>query len=175
MIRRVLGRWSARLRRVRLVRVDEIVLARLVGAALADATPDEVTPPVAAGDRWGPARIEWLRRFHRDRRLGLDGSLGEATWAVSVGGDVVGAVRLKRTAVPDVLETGIWLTRSTRGKRIGRRAMMGVLEKARELGAREVRADTSPENGPALAVLAALGFRCERQGDRVVAVRPVVA
>jgi RimJ/RimL family protein N-acetyltransferase len=171
MIRRVLGRWLARLRRVELAAVDEAVLVRLVGAALAGAAPGEVTPPVVSGDRWGPERIEWLRRFHRDRRLGLDGPLGEATWAITAGGDVVGAVRLKRTAAPDALETGIWLTRGARGKGIGRRAVRAVLERARDLGAREVRAETSPVNHAALAVLEALGFRCETHGDRVTAAR----
>jgi RimJ/RimL family protein N-acetyltransferase len=126
---------------------------------------------VAAGDRWVPERIEWLRRFHRDRRPGLDGPLGEATWAVTARGGVVGAARLKRTAAPDVLEAGIWLTRGARGRRVGRRAMAAVVEHARASGAREVRADTSPANQAALAVLAALGFRCEQDGERVTAVR----
>ena len=178
MIRRSIARWWRRRRarslRVALVAVDEAVLARLVGAALVDATPDEVTPPLTSGDRWGPERIEWLRRFHRDRRIGLDGPLGEASWAVTAGAHVVGAVRLKRTADPAVLETGIWLTRSARGRGVGRRAMTAVLDEARDHGAREVRADTSPENTAALAVLEALGFECERRGDRVVAVRTFV-
>jgi RimJ/RimL family protein N-acetyltransferase len=177
MSRRSITRWWRRLRsrlsRVALVPVDEPVLARLVGAAVADATPDEVTPPVASGKRWTPERIEWLRRFHRDRRIGLDGPLGEASWAVTAGGDVVGAVRLKRTTDPAVLETGIWLTRGARGRGIGRRAMAAVLAEARRHGARQVRADTSPENVAALAVLAALGFDCERRDDRITAVRAV--
>ena len=90
-------------------------------------SPDEVTPPMA-GSHWGPERIEWLRRLHRDRRLGLDGPLGEATWAVALDGEVVGGVRLKRMAEPDVLETGIWLTRSARGKGVGRKAIADVLD-----------------------------------------------
>jgi RimJ/RimL family protein N-acetyltransferase len=178
MIRRSITRWWRRLRsrlsRVALVPVDEPVLARLVGAAVADATPDEVTPPVASGNRWTPERIEWLRRFHRDRRMGLDGPLGEASWAVTAGGDVVGAVRLKRMAEPDVLETGIWLTRSARGKGVGRKAIADVLERARAHGARAVRADTSPENAAALHVLQRLGFRTAVEGERVVAVRTLV-
>ena len=90
------GRFLApRSRRVSLVAVDEAVLTRLVGAALSGAQPDEVTPPLPPGDRWGPERIEWLRRFHRDRRLGLEGPLGEATWAV--------AGRLRRSAVGPLL------------------------------------------------------------------------
>lgn len=151
--------------------VDETVLARLVGTALSGAEPDEVTPPVSADGRWGPERIEWLRRFHRDRRLGLDGPLGEATWAIASDGEVVGAVRLKRTAQPDVLETGIWLARDARGKGVGRQAVALVLEKAQELGAQAVRADTSLENSSALFVLQRMGFRTSTEGNRVQAVR----
>jgi RimJ/RimL family protein N-acetyltransferase len=165
-----LPRFLRRPRRVRLQSIDEAVLARLVGVAVADAAPDEVTPPMA-GNRWGPERIEWLRRFHRDRRIGLDGPLGEATWAVAVDGEVVGAVRLKRMAEPDVLETGIWLTRSARGKGVARTAVADVLERARLHGARAVRADTSPENAAAIVVLQRLGFRTSVEGGRVVAVR----
>ena len=157
-------------RGVELLDVDEAVLSRLVGAALSDAEPDEVTPPMA-GPHWGPERIEWLRRLHRDRRLGLDGPLGEATWAVALAGEIVGGVRLKRMAAPDVLETGIWLTRSARGKGVGRRAVAAVLDRAQELGAREVRADTSRENTSAIYVLQRLGFRTSVEGDRVTAVR----
>ena len=157
-------------REVELLDVDETVLSRLVGAALSDADPDEVTPPIG-GPHWGPERIERLRRLHRDRRLGLDGPLGEATWAVALDGEVVGGVRLKRMAAPDVLETGIWLTRSARGKGVGRKAIADVLDVAQKHGARAVRADTSPENASALHVLQRLGFTTAREGDRVVAFR----
>ena len=155
---------------VELFPIDEGVLVRLVEAATSDAAPDEVTPPME-GDGWNPARIDWLLRFHRDRRPGLDGSLAEATWAVSLDGVAVGAVRLKRTVDPAVLETGIWLTRSARGQGAGRLAVAAVLERARDLGAREVQADTSPDNTAALHVLQRLGFRTSPAGGRVTAVR----
>jgi RimJ/RimL family protein N-acetyltransferase len=155
---------------VELIPVDESVLELLVQAATSDAAPDDVTPPMA-GDRWGPERTDWLCAFHRDRRPGLDGPLGEATWAVSLDGAVVGAVRLKRTDDPLVLETGIWLTRSARGHGTGRLAVAAALRRARDLGAREVRADTSPGNAAALSVLQRLGFRTTEAGDRVRAVR----
>jgi RimJ/RimL family protein N-acetyltransferase len=155
---------------VELLPIDETVLTRLVAAATSGAAPDEVTPPMA-GDQWDHERTEWLRRFHRDRRAGLDGPVGEETWAVSVDGAVVGAVRLERAAQAAVLETGIWLTRSARGRGTGRRAIAAVLARARELGAREVRADTSPDNAPALCVLQRLGFRTSVTDGRVTAVR----
>jgi RimJ/RimL family protein N-acetyltransferase len=173
------GLWWRRRRRVlsapeaagvELLPIDESVLGRLVDAAASDAAPDEVTPPMAA-DTWDDTRTDWLRRFHRDRRAGLDGPLGEATWAVSVDGAVVGAVRLKRTSQPVVLETGIWLTRSARGLGTGRIAIAAILHEARELGAQEVRADTSPDNAAALHVLQRLGFRTSAVDGRVIAVR----
>jgi RimJ/RimL family protein N-acetyltransferase len=83
-------------------------------------------------------------------------------------------VRLKRTAEPGVLETGIWLTRSVRGEGAGRRALAAVLEQAAALGAREVRADTGRSNAAALAILRTLGFECsDAGGDRVAARRAV--
>ena len=74
---------------------------------------------------------------------------------MAVDGEVVGGVRLKRTADPDVLETGIWLTWQARGKGSAAKAIADVLEQAHAHGARAVRADTSPENASALDVLAA--------------------
>src|SRR3954447_8170607 len=103
-------------RRVELVAVDDDVLWRLVAVAVQDAAAAEVTPPVGAGAGWTSQRVDWLRAYHRDRRPGLDGPLGEATWAVVVDGEVAGAVRLHRTAETGTAETGIWLARSARGR-----------------------------------------------------------
>jgi RimJ/RimL family protein N-acetyltransferase len=143
---------------VTLVDVDELTLDRLVNAAITDAAADEVTPPATTGDEWSPARIAWLKDFHRTRRNGLSGPLGETTWAILAGDQVVGSVRLKRTAVPEILETGIWLTRRTRGQGVGRLAMAGVLQTAATLGAQGVRAETTTGNRAALRVLRSLGF-----------------
>lgn len=140
-------------------------------AAAADAAPDEVTPPLTPGEVWTTERVEWMREVHRRARPGLDGPDGQATWAVVVDGAVVGAVRLRLTDEPGVLETGIWLTRGARGRGLGRLAVEAVLGRARELGAREVRAETSTGNGAALSVLRRLGFRTTAAGDRVDAVR----
>jgi RimJ/RimL family protein N-acetyltransferase len=143
---------------VTLVDVDELTLDRLVNAAITDAAADEVTPPATTGDEWSPARIAWLKDFHRTRRNGLSGPLGETTWAILAGDQVVGSVRLKRTAVPEILETGIWLTRRTRGQGVGRLAMAGVLQTAATLGAQGVRAETTTGNRAALRVLRSHGF-----------------
>lgn len=64
---------------VELVAVGEDVLARLVVSATQGASANEVTPPLAPGNHWSLERIDWLRRFHRDRRAGIDGPCGEAT------------------------------------------------------------------------------------------------
>lgn len=144
---------------VRLVAVDEVVLDALVAAARRDADPDDVTPPLGTG--WGPERERWLRAFHTDRRDGLAGRLHEATWAVLVGSTVGGGVRLRATDDPDVLETGIWLTRAVRGRGVGTSALTLVVGRARDAGAREVTADTTASNLPMTTVLDRLGFRVQ--------------
>ena len=155
-------------RQLGLIAVDEVVLEQLVQAAVSDASADEVTPPLSAGAEWTPARVAWLERFHRDRRAGLSGAAAEATWAVVVGNAVVGSVRLKGTDEQGVLETGVWLTRSSRGRGVAVAAMAAVLRKAAALGAQGVRADTTTGNTSALGVLRRLGFDLElTDGDCV--------
>lgn len=143
---------------VALVAVDETVLAQLVHAAITDTVADEVTPPLTAGRAWTSARVAWLRDFHRARRDGLGGPAAEATWAVVIEELVVGSVRLKRADEHGVLETGIWLTRSARGRGLGGAAMAATLVQAATLGATGVRAETTSTNTSALAVLRRLGF-----------------
>ena len=145
-----------------------MVLAQLVHAAVSDASADEVTPPLGASGQWTPARIAWLETFHRDRRAGFHGAAAETTWAVVVGDSVVGSVRLKCTDDEGVLDTGIWLTRRSRGRGVGVAAMAAVLHEAAALGAQGVRADTTTGNSRALGVLRRLGFDLEfTHGDSV--------
>lgn len=143
---------------VTLVDVDEGTLARMVEAAVAGAAAADVTPPLTPGDQWTPERVDWLREFHRDRRDGLDGPAGEATWAIVAGDRVVGSVRLRHTEVPLILETGIWLTRPARGRGAGTAAMAEVVGRAGASGARILRADTTAGNVGALGILRRLGF-----------------
>lgn len=151
---------------VSLISVDDDVLDMLVQAATNDAEADDVTPPPGApGGAWTPPRVAWLRSFHRDRRSGLDGEAGEATWAVVVDDRVVGSVRLKRGADERVLETGAWLTRAARGRGVGRAAAAAVVREAAAVGARAVRAETTTGNAAALAVLDRLGFELRSDGD----------
>lgn len=148
-----------------LATVDDTVLEQLVRAATTDAAADEVTPPLTAGPSWTPARLAWLRDFHRDRRPGLAGPAGEATWAVVVDERILGSVRLKHTDERGVLETGIWLTRGARRRGIGRAAMAAVLREAAGLEASEVRAHTTAGNAGALVLLRRLGFDLKPAGD----------
>ncbi|HET6876050.1 MAG TPA: GNAT family N-acetyltransferase [Jatrophihabitans sp.] len=150
---------------IALVDVDEDVLAEMVDVATSDAAPDEVTAPLDDGTAWTQPRIDWLRALHRDRRPGLAGPLGEATWAIVVDGRVAGAIRLKRTSEPGVLETGMWLARGARGRGVAAAALRNVLERAAATGARAVRADTTAGNAAALAVLSRLGFQLTHGAD----------
>ncbi|MEO8748839.1 MAG: GNAT family N-acetyltransferase [Allobranchiibius sp.] len=148
-----------------LVEVDRAVLERLVEVASTDASADEVTPPLTAGAAWTPTRIAWLRAFHVDRRAGLDGPTGEITWAVTLDQQVVGSDRLQRTQQSGELETGAWLTRSSRGRGVGRAAMEAVLHEAAALGFTSVSAQTTASNASALAVLKRLGFDLTQSDD----------
>lgn len=141
-----------------LIEVDDPTLDGLVAVAVEDASADEVTPPITPGVEWTPGRVEWLRRFHRDRRLGLDGVLGEATWAITEDARVVGSIRLKMTSEPGELEAGTWLSRSARGRGIASQAMSQMLSIAKSAGAHTVRATTTTQNVSALALLRTLGF-----------------
>jgi RimJ/RimL family protein N-acetyltransferase len=154
---------------VALQTVHDPTLERMIAAALRDASANEVTPPLTPGEEWTPERVEWMRTSHRERRDGLDGPRAEATWAVLADGEVVGAVRLKRTETPGVVETGIWLTRSSRGRGIGQQAIGAVVAEAAAHGARTLRAQTTRGNVAAQALLRRLGFRLTVDGDRVTA------
>ncbi len=145
-------------RLVTLIAVNGPTLIRLVQAATNGAAANEVTPPLTPQDVWSAARIAWLEDFHRTRADGLKAPLGEATWAVLAVDRIVGSVRLKHTAEPGILETGIWLVRGVRGRGVGRVALSAVLRLAAELGARGVRADTTIGNLAALGLFRRLGF-----------------
>ncbi len=145
-----------------LVPVDDEVLDQIVEAATTDASADEVTPPLSAGNEWTPERVAWLRNYHRANREGLAGATGEATWAVVASGAVLGSARLKLTNQAGVLETGIWLTRSSRGHGIGSAAMKAILVEASKSGAHGLRAVTAENNFGALSVLRHLGFELDK-------------
>ena len=153
--------------RVRLRPVDDATLSLLVRAALEDAAPDEVTPPLTPGTP-GRRSASTGSSASTSTRAGLDGPAGEATWAVELDG--ASSERSGSSARRSRGPRDRHLADPRRaGEGVGRRALGAVLEQAAALGAHEVRADTTRGNGPALAVLRDLGFgSADAGGDRVV-------
>ncbi|RNL58322.1 GNAT family N-acetyltransferase [Arthrobacter oryzae] len=161
--------------RVVLEDVTEAVLVELLALATSDAGADEVTPPLGGTAGWNTERISWFRAYHRAAAAGLEGPAAEKTWAVYSNGEIAGSIRLRRTGPADQsrgrdpsrgrdhesdsqsLETGIWLGRAMRGTGIGAEAFRLVRDLALAAGARELRAQTSPGNHAAQALLRAGG------------------
>ncbi|MFD5318936.1 GNAT family N-acetyltransferase [Streptomyces sp. NPDC127098] len=147
--------------------VDEETLGGLLAAAVADAAPEDVMPPVAGPPGWTADRREAFLAWHRARGAGLDGPAREATYAVVHDGRIVGSVRLARAGAPSDLETGIWLGRSHRGRGIGTAALRLLRAEARRVGGRVLVADTTADNAPAVAALRRLGATLSRRPDGV--------
>jgi RimJ/RimL family protein N-acetyltransferase len=149
--------------RVQLLDVTEGILEELLDVALADAAPDDVTPPLGETDGWNPERIGWFRDYHRAAAAGLDGPAAQKTWAISCDGQVAGSIRLRRpgTAPPEggPLETGLWLGRSFRGRGIGREALTLVRDIAARAGASILQAETTAGNLAAQALLRSAGAK----------------
>ncbi|WP_307852013.1 GNAT family protein [Streptomyces sp. b94] len=139
--------------RLELRQVDEVRLEELLAVAVEDAEPAEVMPPVAGPPGWTPMRQEAFRAWHRARRPGLAGPLRESTFAIVHEGRTVGSARLAVRGSREVLETGMWLARSQRGRGMGGAALRMLLGEAAEAGARSVVADTTVHNTAALAAL----------------------
>lgn len=150
---------------VALTPVDEQTLTELLMVAITEATADEVTPPLTSGPDWTEERQQWFRSYHREHRNQLDGSTGEATWAVVRDGQPVGSVRLKRTSSPDTLEGGIWLGRSVRGQGVGTAAIKALLAEALAAGAAMLVADTASTNVAAQTAMRRAGFTLAAGAD----------
>lgn len=152
--------------------IDEDLLERLTSVAVENAAADDVTPPFTAGNTWTSERISWFVDYHRSCREGLLGPTSEATWAVMVGEDPVGAVRLKRAEECGILEAGIWLGLNARGRGIASDAVAALLAEARKAGGSKIMAETTTSNTASLALLRAAGFTVSRlpyEGHRVLA------
>lgn len=135
--------------------------------AVAEAEPGEVMPPVPGPPGWSQARREAFREFHRARFGGLDGPTGTAMYAINVGGDVVGMIRMSHTDEPRTMETGMWLGRSARGQGIAVAALRCLLAEAARVGARRVVANTTVANRAALGVLIRSGAVLHQEGEAV--------
>ncbi|MFE0801281.1 GNAT family N-acetyltransferase [Streptomyces sp. NPDC058812] len=151
--------------RVELRQMDEVSLEELLAVAVEDAEPEEVMPPVAGPPGWTPTRREAFRAWHRARRPGLAGPLRESTFAITHEGKTVGSARLAVRGSREVLETGMWLARSQRGRGIGSAALRVLLGEAARAGAQVVVADTTAHNTAALAALRGNGATLIASGD----------
>ncbi|MFF3455298.1 GNAT family N-acetyltransferase [Streptomyces sp. NPDC002730] len=138
---------------VELRHVDEEMLQGLLAVAVNEAAPGEVMPPVAGPPGWTPARQGAFRAWHRARRPGLAGPLRESTFAILTDGQIIGSARLACRDSQEVLETGMWLARSARGRGIGTAALRALLNEAARADARLVVAETTATNLGAIAAL----------------------
>ncbi|MET9295025.1 GNAT family N-acetyltransferase [Streptomyces sp. NPDC003077] len=150
--------------KVLLHQVDEDTLEELLAVAVGDADPEDVMPPVPGPPGWTTERQDAFRSWHRARRPGLAGPLRESTFAIIHQGKVVGSGRLAFREGQEVLETGMWLARSQRGRGIGTRALRMLLHVAAKAGARSVVADTTARNKAALVAL-------QRNGATLIAIQ----
>jgi RimJ/RimL family protein N-acetyltransferase len=150
---------------VRLRPVDEQSLEPLLSVAVAETEPAEVMPPVPGPAGWSLARREAFREFHRSHFGGLDGPTRTVMYAITIGSDVVGMIRMSRTDDPETVETGMWIGKSARGQGIGVAALRALLAEAAGAGARSVVANTTTGNMAALGALARCGAVIHRDGD----------
>ena len=167
---------------VRLEPVDEGNLEPLLSVAAAEAEPGDVMPPVEAPAGWSLARREAFREFHRASFGGLDGPTRSQMYAILVGGEVVGMVRMTRCDEPGTVETGMWLGRSARGQGVGaggRRGLRdappggggggggGAAARGHRVGMRAVVAETTRDNVGAVSVLEKCGAKLREDGGTV--------
>ncbi|MCZ7415382.1 MULTISPECIES: GNAT family N-acetyltransferase [unclassified Streptomyces] len=167
-------------------RLDETLLSALLEAAVADADPVEVMPPVPGPPGWTAERRAAFLRFHRSRSRGLAAAPVETTYAVLVGWRVVGAARLcpespkppeppgpvpepGASGAPGAVEAGVWLGRSARGAGVGRAVLAGLTAEARAAGFAELVAHTTPDNAGARRLLEGCGARASVTAQGVTA------
>ncbi|MCX0274046.1 GNAT family N-acetyltransferase [Nocardia zapadnayensis] len=128
-------------------------LGALLAAAVADADPSEVMPPVVAGEPgWTAQRKHAFLEFHRGRALRAEEPV-ELTYVITVDGRAVGAARLEYQG--DSFEAGVWIGRSHRRRGVGR-AVAGKLRiAAAAAGVRRIVAVTTGDNTAARRLLPA--------------------
>ncbi|MFC5824142.1 GNAT family N-acetyltransferase [Nonomuraea insulae] len=155
---------------VTLRRLDESLLQDLLDAAIADADPLEVMPPVEGPEGWTAIRREAFVRFHRSRSLSAN-PVG-ITYAILVTDKVVGAARLfplTDAAAGHTVETGIWIGRTHRASGVGSAVVRQLLDLARADGAQHLLASTTAGNRAAQRLLTTLGADLTHDGDAVTA------
>ncbi|WP_320069168.1 GNAT family N-acetyltransferase [Micromonospora sp. RTGN7] len=152
---------------VKLEPVDERNLEPLLSVAVAEAEPDDVMPPVDAPAGWSHARREAFRVYYRTGFAGFEGPARTRMYAILVGGEVLGMIRMTRCPAPGTVETGLWLGRSARGQGVGVAALRELLNLAAAAGMRTVVAYTTRENVGAVSVLCGCGAVLAENGDTV--------
>ncbi|WP_306796581.1 GNAT family N-acetyltransferase [Nocardia sp. XZ_19_369] len=135
---------------VRLEPLTEGNLTLLLDAAVADADPLEVMPPVDGEPGWNAARRQAFLDFHRGRALRAEDPV-EYTYVIAVGDRIVGAARLQPGE--DGPEAGVWIGRSDRGRGVGRAVAEQLRALAAEIGAHQVVATTTVDNSAARKLL----------------------
>lgn len=139
-------------------------LPSLLEAAVADADPLEVMPPVAGPPGWTPERRRAFVEFHRGRALHPTRPI-EFTYLITDKGRVVGAARLQPDG--DTVEAGIWIGRSHRGRGIGTVVAAQLRDIAGRLGARCLTAVTTADNTAARRLVHAGAHHVLTEGDEV--------
>lgn len=107
------------------------------------------------GQLAGSIRLQWTKAATGGADDGRGG--GGGVGAVDGGGRVGGGGSADGGGGGDVLETGIWLARSFRGRGVGREALRLVKDRAASAGAAVLVADTTAGNVSALALLKSAG------------------
>jgi RimJ/RimL family protein N-acetyltransferase len=151
---------------ISLIELDETQLARLLEAAVADADPLEVMPPVDGPSGWNAERRLAFLEFHRGRSIGTDNPV-ETTYVIEVDGQVIGAARLEPTG--DDVEAGVWIGRSWRGRGAGKLVAAELLAMAGKTGAARFVASTTADNSAARKLLGGIGAEMTTDGDDVEA------
>ncbi|WP_234390669.1 GNAT family N-acetyltransferase [Nocardia suismassiliense] len=149
---------------VRLDPLTEANLMLLLDAAVADADPLEVMPPVAGKPGWNATRRQAFLDFHRGRALRPENPV-EYTYLIAVGDRIVGAARLQPGE--DGLEAGVWIGRSDRGHGVGRAVADQLRAVAAAIGAHQVVATTTVGNSAARKLLGSATSTVD--GDSVTA------
>ncbi len=118
-------------------------LSDLLEAAVADADPLEVMPPVVGPEGWNETRRRAFRKFHMSRSIDPLSAV-EATFIIRLGGAAIGAARLER--IGDSAEVGIWIGRTHRGRGLGRFVIADLVELARQSDVKRVIGSTTTDN-----------------------------
>jgi RimJ/RimL family protein N-acetyltransferase len=146
---------------VRLLPLDADGIERLLAVAVAEATEENVMPPVDEPPGWSTTRQEAFRQFYRLHHQDM--------YEVLADDRTVGMIRLTPCATEGVAETGMWIGASARGQGIGAAALQAGLTQATERGWKSVVADTTPDNTAAIRALVGAGGAIHYENDKVLA------